>query len=56
MTAEMTLLQVETERAWQALGQVSYGPTETEKIDSVQSLALCGARHQSGDCLLELRA
>ena len=29
--AEMTQLVVETERAWQALGQVSYGITEAEK-------------------------
>jgi pseudaminic acid synthase len=29
--AEMTQLVVETERAWQALGQVSYGPTAAEK-------------------------
>jgi len=29
--AEMTQLVVETERAWQALGQVRYGPTEAEK-------------------------
>lgn len=28
--AEMAQLVVETERAWQALGQVSYGPTEVE--------------------------
>lgn len=28
---EMEQLVVETERAWQALGQVSYGPTEAEK-------------------------
>jgi N-acetylneuraminate synthase len=28
---EMAQLVVETERAWQALGKVSYGPTETEK-------------------------
>jgi len=29
--AEMSQLVVETKRAWQALGQVSYGPTEAEK-------------------------
>ena len=29
--AEMAQLVVETERAWQALGLVSYGPTEAEK-------------------------
>lgn len=29
--AEMAQLVVETERAWQALGQVSYGPTDVEK-------------------------
>jgi pseudaminic acid synthase len=29
--AEMSQLVVETDRAWQALGQVSYGPTEAEK-------------------------
>ena len=29
--AEMTQLVVETERAWQALGKVSYGTTEAEK-------------------------
>jgi len=29
--AEMQSLVVETERAWQALGQVSYGPTEAER-------------------------
>ncbi|MHB1201487.1 MAG: N-acetylneuraminate synthase family protein, partial [Polaromonas sp.] len=29
--AEMAQLVVETERAWQALGHVSYGPTEKEK-------------------------
>ena len=28
---EMTALVIETERAWQALGQVRYGPTEAEK-------------------------
>jgi pseudaminic acid synthase len=29
--AEMAQLVVETERAWRALGQISYGPTEAEK-------------------------
>lgn len=29
--AEMAQLVIETERTWQALGQVSYGPTEAEK-------------------------
>ncbi len=29
--AEMAQLVLETERAWQALGKVSYGPTEAEK-------------------------
>ena len=29
--AEMAQLVMETKRAWQALGQVSYGPTEVEK-------------------------
>jgi len=29
--AEMAQLVLETERAWQSLGQVSYGPTEAEK-------------------------
>lgn len=29
--AEMAQLVLESERAWQALGQVSYGPTEAEK-------------------------
>src|SRR3990172_4794335 len=29
---EMAQLVVETERAWQALGRVSYGPTDAEKI------------------------
>jgi len=33
--AEMAQLVVETERAWQALGQVSYGPTEAE-MKSIQ--------------------
>jgi len=32
--AEMAQLVVETERAWQAIGEVSYGPTEAEKIST----------------------
>lgn len=32
---EMKALVVETERAWQALGKVSYGPTEKEKASMV---------------------
>ena len=32
---EMSQLVVETERAWQSLGKISYGPTEAEK-DSVK--------------------
>ena len=33
--SEMTQLVVETERAWQALGKVSYGATEAEKKSTV---------------------
>ncbi|TAK64081.1 pseudaminic acid synthase [Methylobacter sp.] len=33
--AEMAALVVESERAWQALGKVSYGPTEKEKTSLV---------------------
>jgi sialic acid synthase SpsE len=29
--SELKLLVEETERAWQALGQIKYGPTEKEK-------------------------
>ena len=29
--AEMTQLVAETKRAWQALGRVSYGPTDAER-------------------------
>jgi N-acetylneuraminate synthase len=29
--AEMGNLVIETERAWQALGEISYGPSEAEK-------------------------
>jgi pseudaminic acid synthase len=34
--AEMTALVTETERAWQALGHVNYGPTQAEKIASTR--------------------
>ncbi|OIR19131.1 pseudaminic acid synthase [mine drainage metagenome] len=38
--AEMAQLVVETARAWQALGQVSYGPTEAEKKSLVYRRSL----------------
>ena len=50
--AEMTLLVVETKRAWQALGQVSYGPIEAEKKSMLfrRSLYICEDL-QAGDVL-----
>jgi pseudaminic acid synthase len=33
--AEMQQLVIESERAWQALGKITYGPTETEKASMV---------------------
>jgi pseudaminic acid synthase len=41
--AEMAALVVETKRAWQALGEVSYGPIEAEKKSLVfrRSLYIC---------------
>jgi len=33
---EMKMLVIETERAWQSLGKITYGPTEAEK-ESVKS-------------------
>ena len=50
--AEMTLLVVETKRAWQALGQVSYGPIEAEKKSMLfrRSLYICEDL-QAGDIL-----
>lgn len=50
--AEMTALVVETRRAWQALGQVSYGPTEAEKKSLLfrRSLYICEDL-QAGDVL-----
>jgi len=38
--AEMAQLLTETERAWQALGHVSYGPTEAEKKSLVYRRSL----------------
>lgn len=38
--AEMAQLVMESERAWQALGQVSYGPTEKEKKSLVYRRSL----------------
>ena len=38
--AEMSQLVIETERAWQALGQVSYGATEAEKKSIVYRRSL----------------
>lgn len=38
--AEMAALVVESERAWQALGKVSYGPTEKEKKSMVYRRSL----------------
>ncbi|MDW8347837.1 MAG: pseudaminic acid synthase, partial [Bacteroidia bacterium] len=35
---EMTLLMVESERAWQALGEGKHGPTDTEKKSFRRSL------------------
>jgi N-acetylneuraminate synthase len=50
--AEMAMLVTETARAWQALGQVSYGPTEAEKKSMVfrRSLYICEDL-QPGDVL-----
>jgi pseudaminic acid synthase len=50
--AEMAQLVIETERAWQALGQVSYGPTAAEKksIQFRRSLYVVQAL-KSGDVL-----
>ncbi len=50
--AEMTQLVVETERAWQALGQVSYGATEAEKKSLVFRRSLYVVRDlKAGDVL-----
>jgi pseudaminic acid synthase len=50
--AEMAQLVVESERAWQALGQVSYGATEAEKKSLVFRRSLYVARDlKAGDVL-----
>ena len=47
--AEMRQLVVETERAWQAMGQVRYGATAAEeKFYRVQTLVVCCERPSSG--------
>jgi pseudaminic acid synthase len=50
--AEMSQLVVESERAWQALGQVSYGPTESERksLQFRRSLYVTEDM-KAGDCL-----
>jgi pseudaminic acid synthase len=49
---ELAALVVETERAWQALGQVSYGPTEAEKKSIVYRRSIYVARDlKAGDVL-----
>lgn len=50
--AEMAQLVMETERAWQALGQVSYGATEAEKKSMVFRRSLyVGQDLKAGDVL-----
>jgi N-acetylneuraminate synthase len=50
--AEMAQLVVETERAWQALGQVSYGATEAEKKSIIFRRSLYVVRDlKAGDVL-----
>ena len=50
--AEMAQLVVETERAWQALGQVSYGATDAERKSIVFRRSLYVVKHlKAGDVL-----
>jgi len=50
--AEMVRLVVESERAWQALGQVGYGPTEKEKKSLVYRRSLYVVKDlKAGDVL-----
>lgn len=49
---EMRMLVVETERAWQALGDVAYGPTESESKSLIYRRSLYIARDvKKGDVL-----
>ena len=51
---EMKALVVETERAWQSLGNVTYGPTEAEKGSTVYRRSLYIAEDmKEGDVLTE---
>lgn len=52
--AEMISLVIETERAWQALGRVSYGPTDSEKDSLVFRRSLYITEDmKAGDVLTE---
>lgn len=44
--AEFNLLVTETERAWESLGEVSYGPTEKEMASLVPAFSLCRKGHE----------
>lgn len=51
---EMKALVVETERAWQALGKISYGPTEKEKASLVFRRSLYVVENmKAGDMITE---
>jgi N-acetylneuraminate synthase len=51
---EMKSLVIETERAWQALGQVSYGPTEAERKSLQYRRSLYVGEHmRAGDVFTE---
>jgi N-acetylneuraminate synthase len=48
--AEMTQLVIETERAWQALGSISYGATDAEKKSIVFRRSLYGGCVNNRKC------
>jgi len=51
---EMKSLVIETERAWQSLGKVTYGPTEAEKVSLTFRRSLyIGEDMKKGDVLTE---